>query len=431
MDGAGGGKFGRPRPGRAAAHLETAGRAAHDRGDTLAAVNLLDRAAALLPADDPGLARLYTGLGAALTEAGQLEKARVTLGHAQRIAAAHGDQGQHAHARVQALLLGLKMDPNGAAMEITRALPGLRREFGRSRDELGLCRTLRLEAALHWAHARFAAAEEAWRHAAEYARRVNDRRQLTEILGWLASAALWGPTPAPEGIRRCADYLDEIGSHPSGQAVILHHLAGLYAMQDDVATAHATLGRAKTLLDALGPTMTAAITQPAAFIAMLAGDPATAETHLRLEYEALDRMGERDILATTAALLARAIAAQGPSRYDEAACLISISGEAGAAEDPPTQIIGQGLAARILAGRCRYAEAEELARSAAALAARTDLLSVRADSLLDLAHVLATAGRVPEARAAATQALDLYQRKGNLPGVRESQRYLARQDAPV
>ena len=202
-------------------------------------------------------------------------------------------------------------------------------------------------------------------------------------------------------------------------------------MQDDVATAHATLGRAKTLLDALGPTMTAAITQPAAFIAMLAGDPATAETHLRLEYEALDRMGERDILATTAALLARAIAAQGPSRYDEAACLISISGEAGAAEDPPTQIIGQGLAARILAGRCRYAEAEELARSAAALAARTDLLSVRADSLLDLAHVLATAGRVPEARAAATQALDLYQRKGNLPGVRESQRYLARQDAPV
>ena len=34
---------------RAIAHLETAGCAAYDRGDALAAVNLLDRAAALLP----------------------------------------------------------------------------------------------------------------------------------------------------------------------------------------------------------------------------------------------------------------------------------------------------------------------------------------------------------------------------------------------
>jgi hypothetical protein len=37
---------------------------------------------------------------------------------------------------------------------------------------------------------------------------------------------------------------------------------------------------------------------------------------------------------------------------------------------------------------------------------------------------LATSERVAEAQAAATQALDLYQRKGNLPGARESLRYL-------
>ncbi len=415
---------------RAAAHLETAGCAAHDGGDALAAVNLLVRAAALLPGEDPALARLYTGLGTALTEAGQLEKARATLDHAQRIAAAGRDEGRRAHARVQALLLALKVDPDGAAMEITRALPELRREFDRSLDELGLCRTLQLQAALHWNHARSAAAEDAWQRAAEYARRVNDRRQLAEILGWLASAALWGPTPAPEGIRRCEDYLDEIGNHPSGQAVILLHLAGLYAMQDNTAAAQATLNRAKTLLDTLGPTMTAALTEPAAFIAMLAGDPANAETHLRLQYESLDRMGERDLLATTAALLARVIAAQGQSRYDEATRLITISREAGAGEDLSAQIISQGLAARILADRGHHAEAEELACSAVALAAQTDLLSQHADTLLDLAHVLAAAGRVPEAHAAATQALDLYQRKGNLPGARESRRYLAH-SAPV
>jgi DNA-binding SARP family transcriptional activator len=410
---------------RAAINLETAGRGAHDRGDALAAVNLLDRAAALLPEEDPALARLYTSLGAALTEAGRLEKARATLDHAQRIAAANGDEGQHAHARVQALLLGLEMDPDGAATEITRALPELRREFDRRPDEQGICRTLQLKAALHWNHSRSAAAEDAWQRAAEYARRVNDWRQLTEILGWLASAALWGPTPAPEGIRRCEDYLAEIGDHPRGQAMILLHMAGLYAMQDDVATAHAKLNRAKSLFSTLGPTMSAALTQPAALIAMLAGDPATAETHLRLEYESLDRMGERRFLPTTAAKLARAIAAQGRDRYDEATHLITVSQEASAGEDLSAQIIGQGLSARILADRGHHAEAEQLAYSAAALAAQTDLLSERADTLLDLAHVLASAGRAGEAHAAATQALDLYQRKGNLPGARESLRYLA------
>jgi predicted ATPase len=411
---------------RAAAHLDTAGRAAHDRGDDVAAVNLLDRAAALLPGDDPALGRLYTSLGTALIEAGQFEKAKATLDHAQRITAVNADDRQHAHARVQALLLHLKMNPKEAAIDIARALPELRHEFEASQDDLGICRTLQLEAALHWDHSRSGAAEDAWLRAADYARKVNDRRQLAEILGWLASAALWGPTPAQEGIPRCEDYLDEIGNHPLGKAGILMHLAGLYAMQDNVTAAQATLNSAKALLDTLGPTITAAMTQPAALVAMLAGDAATAEAHLRREYERLDQMGERRLLGTTAATLARAITAQGPGRYDEATRLIAISQEVRADEDLSTQAVGQGVTARILADCGHYHDAEELARSAAALAAQTDLLSEHADTLLDLAHVLAAAGRLSEAHDAGTQALDLYRRKGNRPGSRESRRYLTR-----
>jgi DNA-binding SARP family transcriptional activator len=413
-----------PLPRRGARHLEAAGRAAHDRDDVLAAVNLFARAAALLPRDDPALARLYTSLGAVLTEAGQLEKAMTILEDAQHIAAANGDEGQRARARVQALLSGLKLAPNKAATEIAQALPELRNDFAWGPDEVGLCQTLRLEAAMYWNHARSAAAEDAWRRAAEYARRADDRRQLTEILGWLASAAFWGPTPALEGIRLCEDYLEEIGNHRRGQAVVLLHMAGLYAMQDMVEIAHKTLSRAKSLLDTLGPTMTAAVTQPAASIAMLAGDPETAEMHLRLEYESLSQMGDKGTLATTAALLARAIAAQGEKRYTEATELIAISQEVAADEDISAQMVSQGLAARILAERGRHAEAVELASFAVALVAQTDQLSPRADALLDLAQVLAASGRASEAHAAATQALDLYQRKGNLPGTRESLGYL-------
>jgi tetratricopeptide (TPR) repeat protein len=131
------------------------------------------------------------------------------------------------------------------------------------------------------------------------------------------------------------------------------------------------------------------------------------------------------VLATTAAKLARAIAAQGQSRYDEAIRLIATSREAAADEDLSAQAVSQGLLARILADRGHHSEAEELARSAVAIAAQTDLLSERADILLDLAHVLAALGQAIEAHTTAAQAVDLYQRKGNLPGVRESLRHVA------
>jgi len=415
---------------RAAAHLETAGSAAHDRGDDVAAVNLLDRAVALLPGDDPALGRLYTGLGTALVEAGEFGKAKATLGHAQRMTAVNGDERQRAHAQVEALWLHLRVNPSEAIIDISRALPELRREFEEAQDDLGICNALQLEAALHWEHSRSGAAEYAWQRAADYARKVNDRRQLADIFSWLASAALWGPTPAPEGIQRCKEYLDEIGNHPIGKAEIHLNLAGLYAMQDDFTTAKARLDTAKSLLETLGPTMTAAITQQAALIAMLADDPATAEGYLQHEYDSLYQMGERRFLATTAATLARAIAAQGPSRYDEALRLLAMSREAVADEDLSTQAVGQGLYARILADRGRYREAEEFARSAAALAAQTDHLSEHADTLLELSHVLAAAGQAPEAHSVAAQALGLYQRKGNLPGARESLRYLT-QSAPA
>ena len=97
--------------------------------------------------------------------------------------------------------------------------------------------------------------------------------------------------------------------------------------------------------------MTAPMTQPAAIIAMLAGDPVTAERYLRLEYGSLYEMGERHFLSSTAAELARAIAAQGPSRYDEAIQLLDMS------------------------------------------------RNEHANTLLELSHVLAAAGQVPEAGA--------------------------------
>jgi tetratricopeptide (TPR) repeat protein len=131
-------------------------------------------------------------------------------------------------------------------------------------------------------------------------------------------------------------------------------------------------------------------------------------------------MGEKGFLSTTAALLARAIMAQGKGRCAEASELIVVSQQAAGGDDLSAQIIGQGVSARILAEGGRHGDAVELASAAVALAAQTDFLSQHADALLALAHTMAASGRLDEAQRAVTQALDLYQRKGNLPGVRES-----------
>jgi DNA-binding SARP family transcriptional activator len=409
--------------GRGADHLEAAGTRAHARGDIPAAVRLLERAAAL-PAGDPARARAGTGLGAALMEAGRLDQAGRALADARRVAEAAGDQRLAARARVQRLLLGLQVDMSATAAEVGQALPELLATFEREGDEAGRCQAWRLRAAVHWLQADSAAAEDAWRQAAAHARRAGDERQLTEVLGWLASASLWGPAPAPEGIRNCERYLEEVGSHQTGEAVILNHLAGLYAMQDRAAEAGRLLARGMAAFEELGVTMTSSVTHPASFVAMLAGDAATAEAHLRRDYEGLEAMGEKGYLATTAAFLAQAIAAQG--RLEEAERFIAVSREAAGEDDWSAQMVWQGLQARILAARGRLAEAEALARSAVALAARTDFLNQHGDALLELATVLAAAGRTAEAQAAVGDALDLYRRKGNLVAAAGARRRLER-----
>jgi Flp pilus assembly protein TadD len=144
---------------------------------------------------------------------------------------------------------------------------------------------------------------------------------------------------------------------------------------------------------------------------MLAGQPAAAEERLRLGYRRLQEMGERALLATTAAMLAQAIQAQGRHQEAESFCLVSE--RTAAAEDIPTQLVWRSVRAKLLGREGRVGEAETLAREAVRLAEPTDLLTMHADALVDLAEILGLRGRSAVADAAARQALALYQRKGD------------------
>jgi len=396
---------------QAAERLAAAGRAALTRSDLPAGARLLERAVALLPPEDPARSALLPTLGLALLESGRLADADRILGEAIERASAGNDPRLEARARVEQQFLWLQAEP-GRGIERARRVTGAAlRILGEHGDDLGQCRAWCLRAKIAWTEGLVAAADEAWRRAAEHARRAGDERELFEILCWRASAAVFGPTPVAEAIGRCTELRDQVPASPVAVAVMLHPLGLLHAMQGEFDQARRLIRQANEILDELGR-LQSAVSHHEALVEMLAGEPATAEARLRRGYARLEEMGEGTLLATTAAMLAQAIHAQGRHQEADAFCLLSE--RTAAAEDLPTQVWWRGVRAKILGRQDRVAEAVALAREAVRLSEPTDLLTIRADALVDLAEVLELRGSPAEADATARQGLTLYERKGDL-----------------
>ncbi|TIL42409.1 MAG: tetratricopeptide repeat protein, partial [Mesorhizobium sp.] len=202
-----------------------------------------------------------------------------------------------------------------------------------------------------------------------------------------------------------------VHNSPESEAAILRHLGGLYGMVGQFELARQLLATSNTAYAELGFKLDAAMSQNEAVVELLAGNPAGAEESLRPGFQALEEMGERMFRSTTAAFLARAVLEQG--REDEAEKLAELSAQLAAKGDLLSQILWRGVRARVLARRAQFEEAEMLAREAVAFAQMTDFVNHRADALLDLARVLKASLRVDEAVAAASEALRLYEIKGN------------------
>jgi ATP/maltotriose-dependent transcriptional regulator MalT len=160
--------------------------------------------------------------------------------------------------------------------------------------------------------------------------------------------------------------------------------------------------------------MHTAVSHDEAFVALLSGDAAGAEAVLRAGYARLSEMGEKALLASTAAMLAQSTIEQG--HLDTASEFTQVAEETAAADDLSAQIAWRSTRARILARRGQTSEAKRLSAEALTLAARTDWLSEHADALLSQAEVLELAGEPAAAADALRGAIALYERKGNTIG---------------
>ena len=292
---------------------------------------------------------------------GTAHRAAEILAEARRLTGAAGDERLEARAQIEELVLLLQVEAGKAMVEAREAGVRARRTFEEAGTSSGSVASPIFRVRCIGSEGRAAAAEEAWERAASHARRAGDQRRLADILRWIPSAVLFGPTPAPAGIRRCEEIRRLLRGDLRAQSEILPAMGGLYAMTGRFEPARQLLAESDAILEELGFTIHSA-PEWAAFIALLAGDPATAEGALRAGYERLTAMGESQLLSTTAALLARAIYEQG--RYEEAYEFTEASASAAAVEDVVTQIGWRAIRARILASQGRIDEGEKLAREA-------------------------------------------------------------------
>jgi DNA-binding SARP family transcriptional activator len=391
----------------AAERLAAAADAALLRGDPHAGARLLERAASLLEWDAAGCGELLPALGAALFEAGRMSDATRVL---EEAVARAPEPRLRARAQVERELVRLETETSvgteQAQSVIGNATPLLEREG----DDYGLGRVWLLRGRLAWELGQVGSADEAWCEAAESARRAGRQRELFEVIGWRALAAVLGPTPVDEAIRRCEGFRELVRARPIATASTLNPLAVLHAMRGEFEVAEHLLEQAGELLHELGG-IGSGVSHLEAWVRLLAGQPALAEARLRADVETLSSMSAGDALATTTALLAQVVYAQG--RMREAGELSRMTERRAAAEDTMTQVIWRGVQAKVLAGDGRCDEAEALAREAVALSEPTDLLLHRGDAMLDLAEVLRTCELTEESDHAARTGLELYELKGN------------------
>jgi class 3 adenylate cyclase len=410
----------------ASGHLAHAGRRALAAGDRGGAANLLERAVALRKRDDPERATLLIDLGGVLREEGRFGQADAVLREAGRLAAGLADPRLEARAQVERLLARLQVDPDAVARQAARHGPRLEEALVAGGDNGGLARLWHVRGLLWWIRGRSDEAERAWKTAAESARLAGDTRIASDILGWEASSMFYGSTPASAAIPRCTEICRLLRDDPWAKALAQQPLAALHAMRTNFGEALVLLDAASAALAEFGPTVDAAASHAEAYAAILAGDLDRADRQLRQGRQLLSQMGERAVLASVEGYLGVVALAQG--RPAEAERRARESRRLASADDVSPQVLWRQVRARVLATRGQHKRACVLAEEAVALAATTDQLNLRADTLVDLAIVLRSGGAAAKAKRALRSAVALYDEKENAAGVALARRLVSRED---
>lgn len=376
------------------------------RGDTAPA--LLERAVELLPATDPLRRELVPTYVAALAEGAEYDRASSVLD--EELAQAGDDARLAARLAVERAWVRFHVDPATELAEVVREVQDAVPALEDAGDDAALARAWFVLGTFMFSLGRAAPSFDLFERAVEHARRAADRRAEVDTLWQVAGPLFWGPTPADEGIRRARELRAELPAVTQAEAFMVVLEAIFAAMLGRFDEARALRQEGQALYDELGVLPAdVGLPQYSCRLDLLMRDAEAAAAELQDACDAYERRGESGYVSSTAGHLADALERLG--RADEAYAATETAARTAAADDFGAQMLWRGVRARVLAHRGDHGQAERLAREAVAIGEPTDFLFLRADSLRDLAEVLALAGKVAEATAAAGDALALYEQK--------------------
>lgn len=399
---------------RAAHALIAQGTQALRRKDLPAAVDLLERGQALLPAGHDAHRPLALRICDAGVARGERDRALAALDAAERgLPDVPRNRLTWAIQReTLALRFGARAPALGRLRELLAADPD---------DGLNRCRLHHLEALVHVDEGRFGAAEAALREGLRHARSLGDRYEENRMLSGLCELAQWSPAPIEDGLALCAELAARFSGDRALLVPVLITRARLLALAGDVPAARDSLATAGRHADDLHLRLAGvAIAQVTGVVESLAGRHAEAEAAFRRGAAALHASGQTGPAKTLAAYAAREALWQGQA--GEAGREADRLGGPGGAADATqlrAELILLALRARVRSAHGDAAGAVALAAEAEERLARTDDPCLRGDVLFEIAVVRHAAGRVAESRDAAERALRHYAVRGaNLPAER-------------
>jgi class 3 adenylate cyclase/tetratricopeptide (TPR) repeat protein len=405
---------------RAARRLGAAGARAADRCDLPRAGDLLDGAVALYgpgPWESPAVLPLARRLGEVRFALGRPAEGRAVLDRVRESAAVAADPLTYAH--VQLYLACMAPDVDASVAVARRVAP----VFARHRDRLGLARVgVRLG---QYAQVRggFAASRQHLEQALAHAAAAGAGPECATAVGALAVGLWMGPVPAPEAIRRCLLLPDRAPGRRAVRAAVAYPLAVLYALHGEAAKARSCLEWADPVMRELGLGQARAFAPLfTASVDVLTGRPEAAERAYGRARRAAERLGDGGMAAAAGRGLARLLVESG--RPQDAA-RASAGLPAGERLAPLDAADAAGCLARIAAAAGDSGRALALAEDAVAAAAGTDCPAAQGTARLDLAHVLAAAGRPAQAADAARTARADFARKSHHVGGTWADAFLA------
>jgi tetratricopeptide (TPR) repeat protein len=402
---------------RAARWLAAAGRAAVARGDATNAENLLGRAAALIPEEEPERLTVLVDLGMARSDLGQLAPAEAAL--SEVVSRSDPAGGLHWRAQVDLAQLIFGTDPGRMGPgAVRRSAEDAIRALTDVGDERGLARANYTLASVHIVAGMLPESLESLERALMHAQRVDDARTIAGCVGDIGYLLVYDATPATPALERLAGIARTI---PDARPSVLGPMAAISAMLDRFDEARRLLDERRSLAEEFGQRWALAQTEWwAGSVDTLGRELESAESHLREAHAISLEMGIRRMAGQIAGDLAEVVYELG--RQSEAFAIAEELRANPPAHDVLALNMWRGVHGKVLASRGRGEEAEQEVREGLLFFERAGAPMIAGRFLMDLAQVLALAERKDEAVQAIGGAVRWFAAKGSLPSLRQAER---------